>query len=184
MFTHDRMRNWRKSVTLGLGRWGFAVPAGTREVEIVDCGQACDARLPFRGKVFVGRIDVCKFSEAPGCWHGIGVHHGGKSGCRAPGAVRVPVERALVRMSSVWLAVLVDIGEHVDFRASVIAVVLVHDVCLNFAETSRESNLGGGFQVDVAKHDQLVGEKGLVYAPKERVGCRLLKREVTDLKAK
>ena len=73
------------------------------------------------------------------------------------------MQRALVGMLAGRVAVLIEVREHVDLGIVLVALILVHDMNLDFAEAPRERDLGGGRQVHIAEQDQLVIEKRLVH---------------------
>ena len=61
-------------------------------------------------------------------------------------------------------------------------MVLVHGVQANFAQKSRESDLGARFQFDFAKHHRLISEKGFINGPEVRFERDLFKREVAEVR--
>ena len=81
------------------------------------------------------------------------------------------------------LAVLVGVGEHVDLGELRILLVLVHHVDLDFAERTREGDLRGRRQIDVAEQDQLVVEEGLVDLVEHLGLDRLRERDARNLDA-
>jgi len=74
----------------------------------------------------------------------------------------VPIECALVGVLAARIAVLVEVGQRVDFRMLFVAVVLAKHVDLHLAEITRESHLRRWRQIDITKQDQLVVEKGFI----------------------
>ena len=73
----------------------------------------------------------------------------------------MPNQRALVRMRAGGPAVLADVGQHVDFRVSRVAV-LVEDVHLQLAEAAAEGNQLLFVELLGGKHQQQVLAEGLV----------------------
>ena len=95
----------------------------------------------------------------------------------------MPVQRALVGMLAARFAGLVLVGQHVDFRVLLIAVILIEHVDLHLAEILGERDLRCRRQVDVAEQDQLVVEEGLVDLLEQRGRHRLFQRDAGDLAA-
>ena len=73
----------------------------------------------------------------------------------------MPVERAAVRMLAARLAVLVEIGQHVDLGMFLVAVILAEHVHLHLAEIACEGDLRRRRQIDVTEKDQLVRRETL-----------------------
>ena len=61
-------------------------------------------------------------------------------------------------MLAARFAVLVEVGQHVDFRMAV-AVILAEHVDVHLAEIARERDLRRRRQINVAEQDQFVIEK-------------------------
>jgi hypothetical protein len=101
----------------------------------------------------------------------------------APRAVGVPVERALVGMLAAWIAVSVEVGQHVDLGMIPVALILVHHVDLHLAEAPGEGDLRRGRQVDIAKQNQLVVEERLIDLAEQLRLDRLRQRDAGDLAA-
>src|SRR5262249_27150399 len=72
----------------------------------------------------IGGIHVSELGFSTHVRHNLRVHHGCLSGAFFPGAIGVPVQRASIRMFAARIAVLVEIGKHVDFRVFLVAVIL------------------------------------------------------------
>src|SRR5262245_6212304 len=86
-------------------------------------------------------------------------------------------------MLAARIAVLVEIGQHVNLGMLFVAVVLAEHMDLNFAEIAREFDLCRRRQVDVAEQDQLIIEERLVDLGKHRGRYRLGQRNPPDLAA-
>src|SRR3984957_4251647 len=69
-------------------------------------------------KEVVGRIHVGELGLAAFRRHDLRIHHRRLPGSLAPGAVGVPIERALVGMLAARIAVRVEAGQHVDLQVS------------------------------------------------------------------
>ena len=121
MGAHDRMRDWRHFGFLFVGQQSFAVAAGARKVEIVHGAAAFDLRLRRRGQQIVSRIHVGEFGFAALGRHDLRIHHRRLAGALAPRTIGMPIERALVRMLAAWIAVLVEVRQHVDFRMACVS---------------------------------------------------------------
>ncbi len=74
----------------------------------------------------------------------------------------MPKQRALVRVLAARIAVVIEVGRHVDFRVVLDAVMVAEHVDLHLAEIARERDLGRRRQIDVVEDDQLVFEKGFI----------------------
>ena len=70
----------------------------------------------------------------------------------------MPGQRSLVRMAAVGIALLVEIGETIEFRVTV-RVILVHDVDLHFAEPACKSHLTARGEILGAEQQHLVVEE-------------------------
>ena len=88
---------------------GGPVPARAREVEIVNGLLAANARLPLRRQALVGRDHVAELGLAADLGADLAVHHRGETAAFAPGTIGVPIERALVGMLAVRLALGIEI---------------------------------------------------------------------------
>ena len=184
MRAHDRMRDRRHLGLLLRRQRVLAVAARAREIEIVDGVASLDRRPDRGGQQLVGGIHVGEFGFAAFARHDLRIHHGGLAGALLPGAVGVPKERAAIRMLAARIAVLVEVGQHVDFRVLLVAVILAEHVDLHLAEIAREGDLGRRRQIDVAEQDQLVVEKGFIDLLEQRRRHRLRQRDAGDLAAK
>ena len=74
----------------------------------------------------------------------------------------MPEQRAFIGVLAARFAVLIKIGQHVDLRVVLVAMVLAQHVDLHLAEVAREGDLRRRRQIDVVEQDQLIGEKRFV----------------------
>ena len=95
----------------------------------------------------------------------------------------MPVQRAPVRVLAARIAVLVEVGQHVDFRMVFVTVVLAEHVDLHLAEIARESDLSRRRQIDIAEQDQFIVEKGFINLGEHRWRYRFRQRDAGDLAA-
>ena len=114
------------------------------------------------GQQLVGGIHVGEFGFPTRVRHDLRIHHGCLPGALFPRAVGVPVQRTSVRVLAAWIAVLVEVGQHVDFGMVFVAMVLAEHVDLHLAEIARESDLRRRRQIDIAEQDQFIVEKGFI----------------------
>src|SRR5262245_20165827 len=157
---HNRMRDWRYLGLLFRRQRILAVAARARKVKIMDRAAAFDFALHSGRQQVIGGIHVSELGFSTHVRHNLRVHHGCLSGALFPGAIGVPVQRASVRMLAARIAVLVEIGKHVDFRMFLVAVVLAKYVDLHLAEIACKSDLRRRRQIDIAEQDQFIVEKG------------------------
>src|ERR1700733_13401919 len=86
-------------------------------------------------------------------------------------------------MLAARIAVAVEVGQHVDFRVGLVAVMLAEDVDLHLAEVGREGDLRRRRQIDVVEQNELVVEKSFLDLGEQGRRYRLLKRNAGDLPA-
>ena len=96
----------------------------------------------------------------------------------------MPVQSASVRMLATWITILIEVGQHVDFRVLFVAVVLAEDVDLHLTEIAREGDLSCRRQIDITEQDQFVVEKSFIDFSKHRRRHCFLKRDAGDLAPK
>ena len=125
--------------------------AGAREVEIVDGAATLNPGFHRRGQQIIGRIHIRKFSFPADLRHNFRIHHRCLPGALTPRAVSVPIQRPPIRVLAARIAVLVEVGQHVDFRVFPIPVILAQHVDLHLAEIAREGDLGCRRQIDVSE---------------------------------
>ena len=140
MAADDRVLDRRRLALLRLGHQVDAVAARAREVEVVDGAQAGDALLPRVAQPLVGAVHVAEVRLAAGLGNDLAVDDRRLAGDAPPRAVGVPVQRALVGMLAVGLAVGVEVRQPVQLREAV-GVVHRHHVHLHLAELPRERDL-------------------------------------------
>src|SRR5262249_48760960 len=86
-------------------------------------------------------------------------------------------------MLAARIAVLVQVGQHVNFGMLFVAMILAKHVDLYLAEIAGERDLRRRRQINVAKKDQFVVKKGLVNFGEHRGRYRLRERNARDLAA-
>ena len=115
---HDGMIDGRPFAPLRLGHGVFAVPAGAREVQVVHCTKAGDARLPGRAQALVAPVHVAEMGFTPFGRGDLRVEDRGLTGDSLPGAVGVPHQRAAVGVLAGRVAVLVQVGQAIELAGS------------------------------------------------------------------
>ena len=113
----------------------------------------------------VGAVHVAEVRLAAGLGDDLAVDDRRLAGDAPPRAVGVPVQRPLVGVLAVGLAVGVEVGEPVQLGKAV-GVVHRHHVHLHLAELARERDLRRRRQVVRREDEHLVAQEGVVEGAK------------------
>src|SRR5277367_227231 len=115
-------------------------------------GYAC---LPSGAQALISPIHVAEMRLAAAFGDDFTIDDRRLTGDSAPGTIRVPFERAFVRVPTVWISILIEVRESIQFRVT-IGVILVHHVNLDFSELARELHLAIGRQLLRREYQHLV----------------------------
>lgn len=74
----------------------------------------------------------------------------------------MPVQGTLVGTPPVRFTVLVEVGELVDFRMLIAAVIPVHNIHLSLAEATRKCDLRRRRQIHILEQQELIVEKSVI----------------------